>query len=66
MGFTMENLEIHMADNQKIIRDLVAVATGQVDHVYMGQCPDKIEGHTTRDHDCPACQAIMAAEQSAK
>lgn len=50
----------------EVIRDLIAVATGQVEHVYHGQCPDKIEGHATRDHDCPACQAIMAAEQSAK
>lgn len=47
-----------------IIRNLIAVATGQVAHVYMGQCPDQIEGHETRDHDCPACQAIMAAEQA--
>ena len=56
--------EIDMADQQQIINDLIAVATGQVDHVYMGQCPDQIEGHEVRDPDCPACQAIMAAEHS--
>lgn len=54
------------ADQQQIIRDLIAVATGQVDHLKMGQCPDQVEGHETRDHDCPACRAIMAAEQLAK
>ena len=50
----------------EVIRDLIAVATGQVEHVYHGRCPDKIEGHATRDHECPACRAITAAEQLAK
>lgn len=50
----------------KVVLDLIAVASGQVEHVYLGQCPDQIEGHEARDHDCPACQAIMAAEQFIK
>lgn len=50
----------------KVVRDLIAVASGQVEHVYLGQCPDQIEGHTTRDHDCPACRVLIAAEQLVK
>lgn len=46
-----------------LIRDLIAIATGQVEHIYLGQCPDQIEGHEARDHDCPACRAIIAAER---
>ena len=52
-----------MKDPRQIIRDLVAVATGQVAHVYLGSCPDQLEGNDARDHDCPACRAIMTAER---
>ncbi|WP_281661179.1 hypothetical protein [Microvirgula aerodenitrificans] len=55
-----------MKEQQQIIRDLIAVATGQVAHVYLGACPDQVEGQDARDHDCPACRAIMAAERLAK
>lgn len=41
---------------------LIRAATGEVPHTYRGACPDALEGFTTRDPDCPACQAITATE----
>jgi hypothetical protein len=42
--------------------ELLKVATNETRHVYMGLCPDELEGHNSRDPDCPACQAIANAE----
>lgn len=44
--------------------DLIKVATGQVRHLYNGECPDEVEGPNVRDPDCPACQVLLAAATS--
>ena len=41
---------------------LFDVATGKTPHLYAGRCPDSVNGPESRDPDCPACQAIAAAE----
>ena len=41
---------------------LFDVATGKTPHLYAGRCPDSVNGPDSRDPDCPACQAIAAAE----
>ena len=41
---------------------LFDVATGKTPHLYAGRCPDSVNGPEPRDPDCPACQAIAAAE----
>ena len=41
---------------------LFDVATGKIPHLYAGLCPDSVNGPESRDPDCPACQAIAAAE----
>lgn len=41
---------------------LFDVATGESPHLYEGRCPDYVNGPESRDPDCPACQAIAAAE----
>lgn len=46
----------------RIISDLIKVATGELPHTYLELCPDTVDGHHQRDPECPACQAIMAAE----
>ncbi len=43
------------------IDGLTAIATGELRHVYNGECPDQVEGSKVRDSDCPACQVLMAA-----
>lgn len=34
-------------------------ATGEVGHLNNGHCPDGLEGHETRDPDCPVCRALI-------
>jgi len=41
---------------------LFDVATGKTPHLYAGRCPDSVNGPEPHDPDCPACQAIAAAE----
>jgi len=36
-------------------------AEGRIDHAGDGLCPDAIEGHGSRDPDCPVCRALDAA-----
>lgn len=50
-------------DTKTIISQLVLVANGTVLHAYDGLCPDSLVGHDIRDVNCPACQALIAAEQ---
>jgi hypothetical protein len=45
--------------------ELRKVATNETRHVYMGLRPDELEGHNSRDPDCPTCQAIANAEAHA-
>ncbi|KIL03153.1 hypothetical protein QX25_18365 (plasmid) [Stutzerimonas stutzeri] len=44
------------------LKGLVSIATGHVRHVYMGMCPDQVEGPDVRDGDCPACQLLTRAD----
>lgn len=46
-----------------VLAGLYAIGTGQVRHVYMGMCPDAIEGAHVRDEDCPACRTLMAVDE---
>jgi hypothetical protein len=46
----------------EILRQLRAIATGEVQHVYGGMCPDQIEGPDVRDEDCPACRVLLKAD----
>ena len=38
------------------------VMTGELNHAWMGSCPDAIEGFASRDAGCLACQVIMSFE----
>ena len=54
----------HSADaNQSeiasIATDLAKIATDEIRHLYMGACPDQVDGHHLRDDECPACQILM-------
>lgn len=40
------------------IRALEQIATGEVAHVYRGQCPDAVTDLEARDPDCPACKIL--------
>lgn len=42
------------------IDGLTKIATGELRHVYNGECPDQVEGPNVRDPDCPACQVLLA------
>lgn len=44
------------------IDGLTKIATGELRHVYNGECPDQVEGSKVRDPDCPACQVLLAAK----
>lgn len=45
----------------KMIKNLIDVGTGNIKHLYRGQCPDPVAGQKTRDDGCPACQALDTA-----
>lgn len=47
---------------QPVNARLLDVATGKIQHRYLGLCPDSIYGTDSRDPGCPACQAITAAD----
>jgi hypothetical protein len=38
------------------------VAARRVHHAGLGLCPDALEGYDSRDPDCQACRALMAAD----
>lgn len=44
------------------VTDLIAVATGEIEHAVNGLCPDRIEGFDSRDPDCPACKILIEAD----
>ena len=44
------------------LRVAVDVATGRIEHLWDGSCPDGIEGHDRRGAFCPACQALARIE----
>lgn len=46
-----------------VLLKLRAISTGELRHAFNGMCPDTVEGASTRDPDCPACQALIEADQ---
>lgn len=44
------------------IATLIAHAEGRVSHANNGLCPDQVEGHQTRDPECPVCQALLSLD----
>ena len=48
-------------DIKKLIAELIAVTTGEIDHTGNGLCPDHIEGFDSRDPGCPACKILTKA-----
>ena len=43
------------------IKKLIAVATGEIHHIYNGLCPDSHTGPGSRDAECPACKILTDA-----
>lgn len=41
---------------------LIAYAEGRIQHLNRGSCPDSIEGHDSRDPECPVCAALTRSE----
>lgn len=48
--------------NAELIQQLVDLGCGKLQHINLGLCPDAIEGHETRDEECPACRALVAGQ----
>ncbi|ATB63309.1 hypothetical protein CLJ08_01160 [Pseudomonas mosselii] len=55
-------LRVQLANRDELIDRLRTIGARNVFHVNNGSCPDEVEGHTARDNDCPACQALMDAD----
>jgi len=51
------------AEPSEVLR---AHAEGRIQHANRGLCPDSIEGHGSRDPDCPVCQALERAAPGAQ
>lgn len=51
--------------HESLLRDLIDVGTGKIAHLNMGLCPGIVEGHDTRDDECPACKVLMQATEAA-
>lgn len=64
LGDVLAEMGKQARQTEAVIRDLAAVAVGNVKHVRNGACPDEIEGDKVRDRDCPACCALIAADQA--
>lgn len=58
-----EGYKLAMSELLPVIDGLRDVAARQIAHANNGLCPDEVEGFVTRDDECPACQALMAADQ---
>ena len=43
------------------IKKLIAVAAGEIHHIYNGLCPDSQTGQDSRDTECPACKILTDA-----
>lgn len=46
--------------NRGLLVALHSLGEGRLRHVYGGMCPDGLEGHETRDPECPACQVLIS------
>jgi len=58
-----EGYRLALSELLPVIEGLRGVAARQTAHANNGMCPDEIEGCDTCDDECPACQALMAADQ---
>lgn len=47
----------------KALGDMHKVATGRIQHIYSGLCPDSMEGPDTRDIHCPACRILIKCDK---
>ncbi len=36
------------------------------EHIYLGRCPDRVEGWKARDKDCPLCRLLIRIEKEMK
>lgn len=48
------------------VRVLADHAAGRINHANNGLCPDEVEGHDTRDPDCPVCRALIDSQAVGK
>jgi hypothetical protein len=53
---------LHDRQMQQLMRTLIDVGSGKIAHAFNGMCPDELEGHDTRDAECPACRALVEAQ----
>ncbi len=47
-----------------LLRDLRDVGSGKIAHVYMGWCPNVVEGYATRHPECDACKVLLRADEA--
>lgn len=45
----------------ELLAEGVLIVSGTGEHVYLGNCPDSVEGPDLRDPDCPACRWLDRA-----
>lgn len=48
--------------SESALETLRKAASGEIEHLNNGLCPDDIEGHEARDPDCPVCRALLDTE----
>lgn len=46
----------------QLVRGLIDVGSLKVAHIYMGQCPDSVDGPGLRDENCKACQILTMVD----
>ncbi len=49
--------------DKEVIRALIDVGNRKTAHINRGGCPDMVEGHDSRDTECPACLSLIAAQE---
>lgn len=47
----------------ELMRDLISVGAGKIQHHYAGLCPDAVNGRSSRDSECPACRVMLRAAE---
>lgn len=48
--------------SEPVNAQLLAIATGRIEHDYNGECPHTFNDFKARDQSCPACQIISTEE----
>lgn len=56
-------LQETLAERDALLDCLRNIATGEMTHNRNGECPDSIAGYDSRDIDCLACRALIAADR---